>query len=54
MTYGRSTLVLEPAGHGYVRFHLVNSGTPITWPSAVGWKFPIPGVTCCTNSSRYL
>jgi hypothetical protein len=41
MTYGQSTLVLEPAGHGYVRFHLVNSGTPITWPSPVGWKFPV-------------
>ena len=43
MTYGRSRLVLEPApgNPGEVRLHLYNSGTPVSWPSAIGWHFPI-------------
>jgi hypothetical protein len=41
MTYGKSTLVMEPAGPGYVRMHIDNSGTSINWPSAAGWRFPV-------------
>jgi hypothetical protein len=41
MTYGKSTLVMEPAGSGYVRMQLRNSGTTINWPSGTGWKFAI-------------
>jgi hypothetical protein len=41
MTYGKSTLVMEPAGPGYVRVQIDNSGTSINWPSAAGWRFPI-------------
>jgi len=41
MTYGKSRLVMEPAGNGYVRLHLYNSGTTIKWPSAIGWRFPV-------------
>jgi hypothetical protein len=32
---------MEPAGPGYVRMQVDNSGTSINWPSAAGWKFPI-------------
>jgi len=42
MTYGRSTLVMQPAGHDYVQFNLLDSGTSHTWPSAAGWKFFVP------------
>jgi hypothetical protein len=41
MTYGKSTLVMKPAGNGYVRMQLRNSGTSINWPSPTGWKFPV-------------
>jgi hypothetical protein len=43
MTYGKSWLVMEPvsARPGWVQMHLYNSGTSISWPSPVGWKFPI-------------
>jgi hypothetical protein len=41
MTYGASTLVLEPAGAGYARMRLENSGTSIDWPPAAGWHFRV-------------
>jgi hypothetical protein len=41
MTYGKSTLVMEPAGPGYVRMHIENSGTSVNWPLAAGWNIPI-------------
>ncbi len=43
MTYGKSRLVMEPVPHvpGYVQLHLYDSGTKISWPSPIGWKFPI-------------
>ena len=41
MTYGKSTLDMEPVGSGYVVMQLRNSGTAINWPSGTGWKFPI-------------
>jgi hypothetical protein len=42
MTYGKSTLVMEPAGPGYVRMNVENAGTSIAWPSTTGWRFPVP------------
>jgi hypothetical protein len=41
LTYGKSSLVMEPDGSDYVRVQLRNSGTSISWPSPTGWKFPI-------------
>ncbi len=42
MTYGRSRLVLQQANvPGFVQLHLYDSGTSISWPSPVGWKFPV-------------
>ena len=41
MTYGKSTLVMEPAGSGYVRMQVRNSGTTISWPSPTGWEFAL-------------
>jgi len=41
LTYGDSSLVMEPADPGYVQLRLVNSGTSIPWPSATGWHIPI-------------
>ena len=41
MTYGKSSLVLEPATPGTVRMHLYNSGTSVNWPSPIGWNFPV-------------
>jgi hypothetical protein len=41
LTYGNSTLVMEPVGNGDVRMQLRNSGTTISWPSATGWEFDI-------------
>jgi hypothetical protein len=32
---------MAPAGPGYVRMQIENSGTSINWPSASGWKIPI-------------
>jgi hypothetical protein len=42
MTYGRSTLVLEPAGPGRDQLAIENSGSSINWPSAVTWRFAVP------------
>lgn len=42
MTYGKSRLVLEPAGAGNVRLHLYDAGTAVKWPLTTGWKFPVP------------
>jgi hypothetical protein len=42
MTYGKSTLVLQPAGPGRARLEIDNSGTSINWPSAVTWPFAVP------------
>lgn len=42
MSYGKSTLVLEPAGPGQARLELDDSGTSINWPSAVTWPFAVP------------
>jgi hypothetical protein len=41
LTYGASSLIMEPAEPGYVQFRLVNSGTSIPWPSNTGWHIPI-------------
>ena len=41
MTYGASRLVLEPAGTGFFRVQLENSGSPITWPSTASVRKPI-------------
>ena len=42
MTYGKSSLVLERSSvPGQLQLHLYNSGTSISWPSPIGWKFPI-------------
>ncbi len=32
LTYGASSLVLEPAGKGYFRVEVLHSGTPVKWP----------------------
>jgi hypothetical protein len=42
MTYGKSKLVLQPAGPGDARVQLYDSGTSIKWPTPVGWRFPVP------------
>ncbi len=44
MTYGKSTLVMEPAvpGRDEMQMQILNSGTSISWPSPIGWKFPVP------------
>ncbi len=45
MTFGQSTLVLEPAGPGRARFRLENPGAAsVPWPSATGWSFPVNNV----------
>jgi hypothetical protein len=41
MTYGASTLMLEPYGRGHARIVIANSGTAISWPPATGWIVPI-------------
>ena len=42
LTYGTSRLVLEQASvPGTVWLHLYHSGTSISWPPAIGWKFPV-------------
>ncbi len=41
LTYGKSTVELRPYSPGMVQIVVLNSGTPITWPPAVGWPFPI-------------
>jgi hypothetical protein len=45
MTYGKSTLVLEPArrypGHDFMQVQLYHSGTSAKWPSGTSWGFPI-------------
>jgi hypothetical protein len=42
MTYGKSRLVMERSSvPGSLQLHLYNSGTSISWPSPIGWKFPI-------------
>jgi hypothetical protein len=40
MTYGKTRLVMEPAGTGYVDFRLFDTGT-VGWPPPIGWRFPI-------------
>jgi hypothetical protein len=66
MTYGHSRLVMEPVPDvpGYVQLHLYDSGTKISWPSPIGWKFPIDStevhhqlqivVTIDPNLNRFL
>ena len=42
MTYGKSRLVMERSSvPGLLQLHLYNAGTSISWPSPIGWKFPI-------------
>ena len=41
LTYGKSTLVLEPDGRAHVGIVIENSGTTIKWPQAAGWSIPI-------------
>jgi hypothetical protein len=41
MTYGTSSLVLQPAGPGYFRVLVEHSGTSISWPSAASVPKPI-------------
>jgi hypothetical protein len=40
MTYGKSTLMLEPVNRNHARIIIENSGTNINWPPAKGWVFP--------------
>ena len=42
MRYGKSTLVIEPAGPGTVRLQIEDSGTSVSWPSAFSWPFAVP------------
>jgi hypothetical protein len=42
MTYGKSALVLEAAGPGEARLAVDDSGTSISWPSAVTYPFAVP------------
>jgi hypothetical protein len=42
MRYGKSTLVIEPAGPGRVRLEIEDSGTSVNWPSAFSWPFAVP------------
>ena len=41
MTYGASSLVLQPAGAGYFRVLVEHSGTSISWPSTASVRKPI-------------
>jgi hypothetical protein len=41
MTYGASSLVLEPAGPGYFTVVLKHSGTSISWPESTSQRKPI-------------
>lgn len=41
LTYGSSTLVLEPAAPGYVQLRLLDSGTSVSWPPPAGWPVRI-------------
>ena len=40
--YGKSRLVLEPAGAGLIRLQLLDTGTHVMWPSATGSPFSVP------------
>jgi hypothetical protein len=40
--YGKSHLVLEPAGGGLIRLRLLGSGTAVNWPPAAGYPFSVP------------
>jgi hypothetical protein len=42
MDYGKSRLVLEPAGPGLMRFQLDDSGTNVSWPSPLTTAFLVP------------
>lgn len=44
MRYGKSSLVLEPAGPGQIRLELLDTGTNVSWPSAAGFPFPVPPI----------
>ena len=42
LTFGASTLVLEPFGPKQVRLRVENAGAAnVSWPSAAGWAFPL-------------
>jgi hypothetical protein len=41
LTYGASTLALEPEAPGYVRLQILDSGTSISWPSSAGWNLHV-------------
>ena len=41
LTYGQSTLVMEPAHKGFLHLQILNSGTSINWPPDTGWPFAI-------------
>jgi hypothetical protein len=41
MTYGKSTLVLEPEGSDEARLQLDDSGTSINWPGTITWPFAV-------------
>ena len=41
LTFGKSTLVMEPDGPGHVRIALDNSGTSVPWPTTTSWSIPI-------------
>jgi hypothetical protein len=40
MTYGKSTLMLEPVNRTHARIVIENSGTTVNWPPAASWVFP--------------
>ena len=41
MTYGSSSVIMEPAGKGYFRLEVLHSGTPIKWPYTNSARKPI-------------
>ena len=46
LTFGASTLVLEPYGSKQVRLRMENAGAAnISWPSPAGWPFPLTKAT---------
>jgi len=46
VTFGASTLVVQPWGHGYARMQIITPGSSnVTWPPAIGWPFRVRSKT---------
>ena len=54
MTYGKTSLILEPDGPGYGQMHLYDSGTSVSWPSPVGGRFPLSDVAIVVTTDPNL